>query len=306
MSSHQFGGRWTDEKLDRLRRYLVEYTKIFKANSRAAFLRTTFVDAFAGTGTYTSAKEVDAESPGLFEELYDEEAKAFQKGSAQIAIEVEPSFDHYLFIDKKRTHVEELGELRNQFPDKADQIRILHGDANVVLKDWCQQTNWKTNRAVVFLDPYGMAVEWSTIETMARTQAIDLWLLFPLGQAVNRLLTKNGPPSGAWADRLTRIFGTDEWKTRFYRPRQPSSQMSMFDTETTPVDSQSTLEKGTNFAGISEYFVERLNTVFAAVAPNPLPLRNSKNVPIYLLCFAAANPKGAPTAVRIARYILEK
>ncbi len=42
---------------------------------------------------------------------------------------------------------------------------------------------------MVFLDPYGMQVEWSTIEALAATKAIDLWYLFPLGVGVARLLT---------------------------------------------------------------------------------------------------------------------
>jgi hypothetical protein len=41
------------------------------------------------------------------------------------------------------------------------------------------------------------------------------------------------------------------------------------------------------------------------VAPNPLILNNSKRVLIYLLWFAAGNPKGAPTAVKIAKDILK-
>jgi hypothetical protein len=46
--------------------------------------------------------------------------------------------------------------------------------------------------------------------------------------------------------------------------------------------------------------------VFKGVANNPLPLYNSKNNPLYLLCFAAGNPKGAPTAVKIAQDILKE
>jgi hypothetical protein len=34
---------------------------------------------------------------------------------------------------------------------------------------------------VLFLDPYGMQVDWTTIEAIARTKAIDLRVLFPLG-----------------------------------------------------------------------------------------------------------------------------
>lgn len=139
-----------------------------------------------------------------------------------------------------------------------------------------------------------MEVEWSTIEAIAKTQAIDLWILFPVGQAVNRLLTKNKLPEGAWADRLTTFFGTDDWKAAFYRPRQ---QSSLFDVD-------DAVEKDTNFEKIGAYFLERLATIFAKVADNPLSLRNSRNVPIYLLCFASANPKGARTAVKIAQDIL--
>jgi len=51
--------------------------------------------------------------------------------------------------------------------------------------------------------------------------------------------------------------------------------------------------------------VARLKTVFARVAENPLALRNSTNTPLYLLCFAAGNPKGAATAVKIAGDILK-
>jgi hypothetical protein len=42
---------------------------------------------------------------------------------------------------------------------------------------------------------------------------------------------------------------------------------------------------------LGAFFVQRLETVFAQVVKKPLPLRNTKNVPIYLLCFAAGNPK---------------
>ena len=48
--------------------------------------------------------------------------------------------------------------------------------------------------------------------------------------------------------------------------------------------------KRANSDGIGRFFVERLEQVFAGVSKNPLPLRNSKGVPLFLLCFAASNP----------------
>ncbi len=41
------------------------------------------------------------------------------------------------------------------------------------------------------------------------------------------------------------------------------------------------------------------------VPEKPLLLRNSKNNPLYLLCFASGNPKGAKTAIKIAQDILK-
>ena len=131
---------------------------------------------------------------------------------------------------------------------------------------------------------------------IAGTEAIDLWLLFPLGVAVNRLLTRAGPPPAEWADALTRIFGTRDWEQGFY-PRK---------TEETLFGTEETQRKDATLEAIGKFFVARLGTVFAKVANNPLPLVNTRNTPIYLLCFAASNPKGAATAVRIAQHILKQ
>jgi hypothetical protein len=63
--------------------------------------------------------------------------------------------------------------------------------------------------------------------------------------------------------------------------------------------------KSATYEKIKQYFLKRLSSAFAGVAPNPRVLENSRGVPIYLLCFAAGNPKGAPTAIRIAKHILD-
>lgn len=287
---HRFGGDWTDEKLARLSKYLHAYMTIFRKNVRAATLKTIYVDAFAGTG-YRNFSQLDEVSASLFQ---DKDVLSFHKGSVYIALESSPPFDQYLFIEQHIDYFTQLEKLRCQFHEKSDRIKMVQKEANQFIQSWCAQTNWKTTRSVVFLDPYGMEVDWQTVEAIARTEAIDLWILFPLGQAVNRMLTRNQPPKDAWAKRLTRFFGTGEWKEAFY---QPSKQRGLF-------DSDPKLTKEADFDAIKRFFIRRLETVFYKVAQNPLPLRNSKNVPIFLLCFAASNPKGAPTAVNIAQDIL--
>jgi three-Cys-motif partner protein len=114
--------------------------------------------------------------------------------------------------------------------------------------------------------------------------------------AINRLLTRNEPPPKEWAKALTKILGTDDWRTAFYSQQ---TVPTLFGEEDIQV-------KDADFDSIAKFFVNRLKAVFAGVADNPLPLRNSKNIPLYLLCFASGNPKGAPTAIKIAQHILRR
>jgi three-Cys-motif partner protein len=296
MAKHVFGGDWTGDKLERVRKYLCGYTTIFRNNSRASYFTTIYVDAFAGTGERADSSSGRTKVPAsMLVEEDDADAEALQKGSARIALEVEPRFDRFLFIEQSAKRVRELEKLRKEFADRAETIQIERGDANDVLRNWCQKSNWRKHRAVVFLDPYGMQVEWATIEAIAKTKAIDLWILFPLGMAVNRLLTRKEPPPKNWADALTRFFGNEEWRQEFYAKKK----------ERTLFGDEETERKDADFDQIGRYFLKRLKSVFTQVASNPLVLTNSKGVPIYLLCFAAGNPIGAPTAVKIATSILK-
>jgi three-Cys-motif partner protein len=290
---HQFGGSWTHKKLERVRKYLAAYTTIFAKNPRAQKLIPIYVDPFAGTGYRTKPQQLDSQTT-LFEELNEREAEEFLRGSAQIALETHPPFSRYIFIEKDPDRVKELEKLRIKYPRR--EIQIVQGDANNWLVRWCATTDWHKCRAVVFLDPYGMQVDWELIKALAKTQAIDTWILFPLGVAVNRLLTRSSEPPSAWANALTRILGTDDWREAFY---SHTTEHTLFGTAEITI-------KEADFEKIGQFFIGRLKTVFAAVAENQLVLRNSRNTPLYLLYFAAGNPKGAKTAVKIAQDILRK
>ncbi|MCB9444514.1 MAG: three-Cys-motif partner protein TcmP [Ardenticatenaceae bacterium] len=174
----------------------------------------------------------------------------------------------------------------------------IEGEANKELQNMCDK-DWITHkrRAVLFLDPFGMQVEWKTIEKIAKTQAIDLWILFPLGVAVNRMLRKDAQIPEKWRQRLDTLFGTTDWIDAFYETKV---ERTLFGERI------STNKVDDPFNSISQYFVERLKTIFAGVADNPLPLYNSRNNPLYLLCFASANPIGSKTAIKIAQHILSR
>jgi three-Cys-motif partner protein len=296
MTNHSFGGSWTEDKLARLAKYLMAYRMIFTRNLRAQHFRTWYVDAFAGTGS-RSAPDVPSRSPDLFQDVYDDsDTKEYRDGSAQIALALSSPFDHYLFIEKSRNRVEALkATVEIDHSTLFMRCDFEHGDANEVLKTWCNKRNWNKERAVVFLDPYGMQVEWTTIQRLAATKAIDLWYLFPLGVGVARLLTRDGNIDESWQKRLDLVFGTGDWRARFYGTQ--TMQGLFGDRET--IERTATVEK------IREYINERLAGCFAKVAKG-LVLRNSKSSPLYLLCFAAANERGAPTALRIAQDILDE
>ena len=156
MPVDEFGGDWTAEKLERVRKYLAAYTVIFARNPKAQKLIPIYVDAFAGTGYRTKSPRLDAQT-ALFEELAEPEAEAFLKGSARIALEVEPPFKQYVFVEQEAARAQELEKLKLQFPDKANCVTIVRQDANTYLKEWCKRTDWRACRAVMFLDPYGNA-----------------------------------------------------------------------------------------------------------------------------------------------------
>jgi three-Cys-motif partner protein len=213
-----FGGPWTQDKLSRLKAYLAAYMDILKKQPWAT---TVYVDAFAGTGVIPSkAAKIKA---ALIDEPSEPEIASFITGSARVALSVDPPFGHYLFIELSARKVKELETLKEEFPHLKERIQVENAEANEYLMQWIATTNWKSTRAVVFLDPCGMQVEWRLLEALGKTKAIDLWLLVPIGMGVNRMLTQNELPPQDWQDRLTTFFGTDAWVNECYRPSQQGS-----------------------------------------------------------------------------------
>ena len=286
-----FGGPWTQDKLERLQKYLQAYTTIFKRNPRASYFEISYVDAFAGTG-YMAAPEAPA---GYFFPELLEGVEEYQKGSVRRALEVEPRFDHYIFVERNKKCFQELANIAQEFTDR--DIKLSNEDANVFLQRWCKKLDTRKNRAVVFLDPFGANVSWNTIQAIAATKAIDVWILFPIF-AINRMLVKDQKPPEAWAKRLTDIFGTPEWEKEFYTTKKLTS---LFDF----AENTELINKTADTDKIRDFFVMRLKNIFPAVA-NPRVLLNSRGAPLFLLCFAASNLKGSDTALKIANHILGK
>jgi three-Cys-motif partner protein len=287
----EFAGGWTQRKLDVLKKYLQAYTKIFKRNPRAQFYSISYVDAFAGTGTLR--RPALGGLAKFLPELQENE-KEFRKGSVRRALEVEPPFDSYIFIEKDTKKCKELEAISADFPNR--KVKIVNGDANGSLLEWCRKLDPKRERAVVFLDPFGASVKWEVIAALGRTAAVDLWVLFPYS-AINRMLVRNRRPPQTWADRLTSVFGTRNWESRFY---STTAFRSLLDSQR--VES---VHKSADHRAITDFFVERLRKEFVAVS-NPFPMHNSNGSLLFLLFFAAANEHSAKTGLKIANDIIGK
>ena len=202
-AKQSFGGTWTVEKLERIRKYLAAYVQILKGQTSwcEAF---SYIDAFAGTGYNSRRSTANGEStdPELLSEVAADDNQKFLDGSARIALQIEPSFTSYHFIEKSTARARELEKLKAEFPQLSERIFVTSGDANEQIQQFCRTWDWSKRRAVLFLDPFGMQVSWTTIVAIARTGAIDMWLLFPAGIGVNRMLPRHGDIPAAWRRRL--------------------------------------------------------------------------------------------------------
>jgi three-Cys-motif partner protein len=285
----KFGGDWSRKKLSALRDYLDKFNTALKKTN----FRRYYIDVFAGTGGQILGKAGDSDQALLPINELEPSNRKFLSGSARIALEAAPGFHEFIFSDISNKNFRQLDRLKKKFSTRIIQIR--QGDANAVLRDVIRKIDWKNSRAVVFLDPFGAQVEWKTLELLANTKAIDLWYLFPSGLAVIRQLSKNDSIRPDIDRRLTMLFGTVEWRDVFTKP---NPQQGLFGEMEPDRIRDVDMEK------VEGFLIERLQSIFAKVVPECLRLYSNSNAPMYSLCFAAANAKGAEIACRIARHVI--
>ena len=278
--TQSFGGPWTQEKLEILRRYLDAYTTSLKSQS----FNLIYVDAFAGSGNWRPGMRYASDHYGEFNEM--------RKGSASIALDIQDKeFDQMIFIEKNQEFIASLNALKRENPSR--HIDIINNDANRVIPSLCRDMG-AMDRAVVFLDPYATDVAWSTIEQIAETEKIDCWILFPL-MAITRLMPVDREPDEVLSARLDRVFGERKYWHDFYSRAQQQSLWGGGEK----------LERKRGSDQIAYAYRKRLISKFIKVAPTRRMLKNSMNSKLFDLFFAASNPKGASVAVKIADHILK-
>lgn len=200
----------------------------------------------------------------------------------------------YYFVEKDDVYVQSLkDQIRTNYPNRRTAYAI-QGDCNVKLIDMADFLKSNNNfRALAFIDPYGMTVNWSSIEAL-KALGVDLWILVPTGLGVNRLLKNDGNITDAWLLKLEKFLGLnrDVITNHFYKKTNVTTLFG---------DDLTLKNKETNIVQkIGALYKERLKSVFEFVSDS-FVMRNSNNSIMYHFMMATNNP----AAIKIANDVVK-
>ena len=274
---NKFGGNWTKQKIDIVVSYAKAYLTIM--NKYPQF-KTIYFDGFAGSGDINK-KRSGAE---------------VETGTAIRVLEIDKPkhFDIYYFVEKKEQFKNQLKAIiEEKFVDK--KTYVVWGDCNeklFSLSDFLKKN--KSFRVLAFIDPFGMSVNWASLEIL-KGLGIDLWILVPTGIGVNRLLKRDGNISESWFEKLENFLGIsrEELVKNFYKQY---SYHNLFDDQVVTVQ----IKENNAIKKIHNLYKDRLITVFKYVS-EAFVLRNSNNSIMFHFMMATNNP----SAFKIANEIIK-
>lgn len=261
---NQFGGNWTLQKMEMVVDYAKAYLTIM--NKYPQF-KTLYFDGFAGSGDIFREDETDLE---------------IIKGTAVRVLEIvlPKKFDRYYFVEKDENNKNELEAIiKERFSDRI--YNVVNEDCNTKLLSMAKYLKKnKDYRVLAFVDPYGMSVNWTSIETL-KGLGVDLWILVPTGMGVNRLLKKDFNISEAWLSKLEKFIGLNrnEIIDYFYKRKLT---FTLFGEETMIEKEKDAIEKA------GELYRKRLNEVFQFVS-EPFKMKNSTGTIMYHFMMASNN-----------------
>jgi three-Cys-motif partner protein len=261
-------GPWSEVKLDILKRYAVEYSKILSSQKSPSFFHV-YIDAFAGAGYHLS-----------------ETTGQMVLGSPLNALFVRPPFREYHLIDLDGDRIDGLrkviGVRNDVFLHKGNCNEVLLRDVfpRVLREDY--------KRGLCLLDPYSLTLDWKVMQTAGEMQSLDIFINFPIYDININVLHRNREkvlPQNI--ERMNAYWGDESWREIAYEQSQ-----GLFG----PMEEKVTNER------LAEAFRKRLQKVagFKNV-PAPLAMKNSKNSIVYYLFFASHKD----TAQHIVKYIFE-
>ena len=244
-------GPWSEIKHEIIEKYATAYSKIL-ANQRG--FQHFYIDAFSGAGVCAIKNTGE-----------------LVKGSPLRALDIEPPFSHYFFIDLKSEKIEHLQKIVENHSQKPNTT-ILNGDSNkILIKDVFPLVKYNEyKRALCLLDPYGLHFSWEVLKNAAELATIEIFLNFPL-MDINRNVLWTNPANVKenQKKRMNLFWGDNSWQEVCYGSDLFGISEKILGNETV----------------VKEYR-KRLRNIFKDV-PEPLPIRNTQGNAIYYLFFAS-------------------
>jgi three-Cys-motif partner protein len=262
-------GFWSEVKLEIVRDYAKEYSKILSNDDRIR--RHLYIDAFAGAGVHISKKTGE-----------------FVPGSPLNALNIRPPFSEYHFIDLDEKRIDGL----QLIAEGNEDVKVHHGNCNgVLLKEVLPRARYEDYaRALCLLDPYALDVNWQVLETAGRMRSVEVLYNFMIMDANMNVFWKNPDAvSQQQLDRMDAAWGDRSWRNIAY-----TKSKSLFGED---------LEEKASNARIAEAFRTRLRDVARfKYVPEPVAMKNSQGATVYYLYFASPSPTGN----RILTHIFNK
>lgn len=210
----------------------------------------------------------------------------YVNGSPRVALEIPDPFTRYIFIETADDRIAKLQAMRDEH-GTARAIEIVKREANEALLELiANKTFHAKSRSFVFLDPFAMQLPWSTIEAIARTKTVEVIINFPLGMAIQRLLTRSAEWMPGWEETLDVYFGSTDWRAQAY---EVSSDLFGEKMRKRPDAAKR----------LTEWYRRRLAEAFGFVSTARL-VRNTRGAHLYYLIWAGPHKAG----LRGADYIL--
>jgi three-Cys-motif partner protein len=182
-------GKWAEEKLDYLRRYI----DVFETSMRSKWRFRNYIDLQAGPG-----------------KNYIKETGEVLLGSPLVALTTKYPFTGYHFIEFDADLAEAL-ETRCSASTVFKQVHIKTGDCNHVVDTIVNELKTKEHLSLnlAFLDPEGLELHWSTVARLASIKRMDLIVNYPQG-GLNRYMALAIEDDDETAVDL--FFGSRDWR----------------------------------------------------------------------------------------------
>jgi len=260
-------GEWVKEKLF----YVQSYVDVFETAMRnKSWRRRNYIDLFSGPGKCIIRG-----------------TNEYVLGSPLLALKTQHPFTDYYFGDTEQENIDCLRERSKDSAVHQNHIHYLTGDANQKAREVVSDIE-KADKVFIkgvgsclnlaFLDPDGLELEWSTVETLGKMKTMDLIVHYSqngLTRNIDRCFSINAEETV-----VDRFFGDRGWREIY---KETISKKETIGVHRALIDYYKAKLAKLGYVVIND----QQQTV-----REPLIRNTERNAPLYRLIFASKHPLG--------------